>query len=99
MTYEAVMDRCSIIRDTLTSGHLITIEPTLENIEWITMCAEAAEKLTPKKPYVEGDGYCDGVLVYDTWVCPNCDTEYELETNTYQYCPNCGQAIDWSEEE
>ena len=49
MTYEAAMDRCSIIRDTLTSGHSIVIKPTLENIEWVTMCAEAAEKLMLKK--------------------------------------------------
>lgn len=49
MTYEETMDRCSIIRDTLTSGRSVTIEPTLENIEWITMCAEAAEKLILKK--------------------------------------------------
>ena len=49
MTYEEAMDRCSIIRDTLTSGHSIRIEPTLENIEWATSCAEAAEKLMLKK--------------------------------------------------
>jgi hypothetical protein len=49
MTYEETMDRCSIIRDTLTSGHSITIKPTLENIEWVTMCAEAAEKVDIEK--------------------------------------------------
>ena len=49
MTYEETMDRCPIIRDTLTSGHSIRIEPTLENIEWATMCAETAEKLMLKK--------------------------------------------------
>ena len=49
MTYEETMDRCSIIRDTLTSGHSVTIEPTMKNIEWVTMCGEAAEKLILKK--------------------------------------------------
>lgn len=99
MTYEETMDRCSIIRDTLTSGHSITIEPTLKNSEWITICAEAAEKQIPKKPLFEGDGYWRGELVYDIWVCPNCDAEFEMETDKYNYCPNCGQGIDWSEEE
>lgn len=99
MTYEEVMDRCSIIRDTLTSGHSIAIKPTLENIEWVTMCAEAAEKQIPKKPHFEGDGYWNGEIVYDTWVCPNCDAGFETETDMHKYCPNCGQAIDWSEEE
>ena len=49
---------------------------------------------------IEGDGYDpDGNLVYDTWICPNCEKHYELDYDEYDYCPNCGQAIDWSEEE
>ncbi len=31
----------------------------------------------------------------DTWNCPHCGKQYETEDN-YYYCPNCGQAIDWS---
>ena len=53
MTYEEAMDRYSIIRDTLTSRYSIAIKPTLENIEWMTMCAEAAEKSILKKKFVE----------------------------------------------
>lgn len=30
------------------------------------------EKRIPKKPQLEGDGYADGQLVYDTWICPAC---------------------------
>lgn len=59
----------------------------------------AMGKQIPKKPHFEGDGYWNGEFVYDTWVCPNCDTDYEVETDTHKYCPNCGQKIDWSEEE
>ena len=58
----------------------------------------AIEKQIPKKPRFEGDGYWRGELVYDTWICPNCDTDYEVGTDTHKYCPNCGQAINWSEE-
>lgn len=58
----------------------------------------AMEKQIAKKPCIEGDGYWNGELVYDTWVCPNCDTDYEVEADKYNYCPNCGQAIDWGEE-
>lgn len=33
----------------------------------------------------------------DTWSCPRCGKQYETEEeNNYYYCPNCGQAIDWS---
>ena len=58
---------------------------------------KALEKQIPKKPDLEGDGYADGHLVYDTWICPCCEKHYEVDYDDYDYCPNCGQAIDWSE--
>lgn len=58
---------------------------------------ELREKQTPKKPDLDGDGYGDdGVLIYDTWICPCCGKRYEIDYEEYDYCPNCGQAIDWS---
>lgn len=57
----------------------------------------ALEKQIPKNPSFEGDGYFDGKLVYDTWICPNCGEKYEVEFEEHDFCPNCGQAIDWSD--
>lgn len=57
-------------------------------------CREAVEKQKPKKPDYEGDGYADGYMVYDTWICPNCGEKYEVDYDDYKHCPNCGQAID-----
>ena len=58
---------------------------------------EAKEKQIPKTPCIEGDGYCpEGHLVYDTWICPNCEEHYEVDYDEYDYCPKCGQAIDKS---
>lgn len=66
-------------------------------------CAlSAIKKQIPKKPNLEGDGYDDTdtcVLIYDTWVCPNCDKHYEVDFDEYDYCPICGQALDWSDTE
>ena len=64
----------------------------------IDMAIKALDRQIPKKPRFEGDGYWRGELVYDTWFCPNCDTDYEVGADTHKYCPNCGQAIEWSEE-
>lgn len=62
----------------------------------INMAMESIEKQTPKKPNWEGDGYApDGTFAYDTWICPNCGTNYGGDYDSYKYCPNCGQAIDW----
>lgn len=58
----------------------------------IGVAIEALEKQIPKTPEFVADGYADGMLVYDTWICPCCETEYE----EYDFCPKCGQKIDWS---
>lgn len=57
---------------------------------------EAREKQIPQTPCIEGDGYADGHLVYDTWICPNCEQDYEIDYDEYDYCPKCGQAINKS---
>lgn len=57
------------------------------------------DKNTPTKPDYEGDSVdSNNEPIYDTWICPNCETKYELEYEEYKYCPKCGQAIDWSKE-
>ena len=62
-------------------------------------CREAVEKQNGKKPDYEGDGYADGQLIYDTWICPNCEKRYEVDYDDYAFCPDCGQKIDWKEKE
>ena len=68
---------------------------TSEMAEFKVLAIEALERQTPKIPNFEGDGYADGELVYDTWICPCCGKEYEVDYDDYKYCPECGQAIDW----
>ena len=60
---------------------------------------QALEKQIPKKPTYEGDGYApDGTFVLDEWICPCCGKRYKVDYDDYDYCPNCGQKIDWSDE-
>ena len=67
----------------------------LKNMELII---NALEKQIPKKPTYEGDGYSpDGKFVLDEWICPCCETRYEVDYDDYDYCPHCGQKIDWSD--
>ena len=69
-----------------------------KRIEALGMAISALEKQIPKKPKVP----------FDTWVCPECgrDVEYQAKLGDnilfhgqYDYCPKCGQAIDWEGEE
>ena len=68
----------------------------LKNME---MIVQALDKQIPKQPIYEGDGYSNRHLVYDTWICPCCETRYEVDYDDYDYCPNCGQKLDWSDKE
>ena len=69
-------------------------------IEYKEVAYKALEKQIPKKPDLIGDGYDDnGNLIYDTWICPCCETQYELDYDDYKFCPKCGQAIGWNEVE
>lgn len=57
------------------------------------------EKDTPQRPDYEGDGYDDkGELIYDYATCPICEHGFEEGVNDWgsNYCPDCGQALDWS---
>lgn len=62
---------------------------------------EALKKLVgkqkPQIPELWGDGVGnDGEIIYDMYNCPNCGKSYEIDYEEYRYCPECGQAIDWS---
>ena len=75
-----------------TSGYYMLCEA-------LDIAIEALEKQLPKRPNFSGDGYApDGTFVYDMWECPCCGEEYEVDYDEYDYCPNCGQRLVWSEE-
>ena len=38
-------------------------------------------------------------LYYNSWICPNCGEKYELYCDEYDFCPECGQRINWEEED
>lgn len=65
----------------------------------VDVAIQALEKQIPKKPTYDGDGYApDGTFVWDEWICPCCGTRYEVDYDEHDFCPNCGQKIDWSDE-
>ena len=56
--------------------------------EALTMAINALEKQIPKKPKTD-----DRYVMY---ICPCCNDFIKVSHNC---CQNCGQAIDWSDEE
>ena len=67
------------------------------NIGTVRECKIAVERMKPKKPDYEADGYADGQLVYDYAKCPICGHDFEYGINDWEckYCSDCGQKLDW----
>ena len=69
--------------------------------EEMDIAINALEKQIPKKPYIQQVEIED--YDRDCMECPSCDSFLGYETDCkeehYQdnYCPNCGQKLDWSE--
>lgn len=73
------------------NAHKIDLENAL------FMGAEALKKQIATKPELWGDGVdADMEIIYDMYDCPNCGKSYELDYDEYDYCPKCGQKLDWS---
>lgn len=79
---------------------LEAVQNTPHIISGIICAKEAVRKQIPIKPDLEGDGYDEkGELIYDTGYCPNCRHEFEVDYDSPKHCPDCGQALDWSDTE
>lgn len=81
-----------------TVGKVIDQCAEYEAIGTVEECRAAVKKQTAKTPDVYGDGYDnEGNIIYDTYDCPSCGKHYEIDYDDYKYCPEYGQAIDWSD--
>lgn len=70
--------------------------------EALNMAQEALEKQIPKKPTTNKVWYVGVYSDYykTTNICPVCDCVLRAnESWNDKHCPNCGQAIDWSDED
>ena len=100
MTENEAIKNIKDILDECTESEEAVCYVTDVNAPDLKMAIKALEKQIPKKPTYEGDGYApDGMFIWGEWMCPCCGRRYEVDYDDYDYCPDCGQKLDWSNEE
>ncbi len=81
----------------LQNPELFNVTPRLLQIIREMPAADVAE-VVHGQWQGEGDGYADGALVYDVWVCSNCGHYIDDGTDDPEclpnYCPVCGAKMD-----
>ncbi len=88
-----IREAIDILREKVEHFESDYTEKTINYWSALKLAVSALEKQIAKTPDYEGDGYSDGQLVYDTWICPNCGNNYEVGYDDDDYCPKCGQHI------
>lgn len=74
-----------------------------ELVDKVSYYKELEDKATPKKPKINHYGNCRGIKI----ICPNgCGIQLnglgedgESKFYTHDYCPKCGQKIDWGKDD
>lgn len=66
----------------------------IDDCKAVETLQELVDKATPKKPiplFIP--------MVFLPYRCPVCKTLVNRKKEKFDYCPKCGQKLDWSEEE
>ena len=89
-----------------TEIHFVKEPRAIYITEALYMGIDALEKQIPKKPDTKitnrGIGVSGEYDIDSDYICPICKCvvgECEIEEHWFEYCPNCGQALDWSDSE
>ena len=64
----------------------------------IQMAIADMEKQIPKKLIKKWD-YTRGNHDFHRWTCSKCERDIEDISADYEYCPYCGQKLDWGDED
>lgn len=93
MKIEEVMEQLDSLIENSKSFHSEENDVWQKDMEALGAAKVALKKQIPKKPADAFDYEC-----CVDWLCPTCGRFHRTEWKT-KHCSECGQAIDWSDEE
>ena len=103
MTNEQAIDNLSVLWERMRESHDGNAFVADVSIESLDMAIEALQKQVPQKVKQQYKSYNGAITCFEEFVCPACGVlfydDYSETTQYYDFCPNCGQAIDWSDNE
>ena len=71
------------------------------NYQHLALAIYALEKQIPRKVKTEFATVNGCITCFETTVCPKCGEDFYVEdlgqTMFYNFCPNCGQAIEYND--
>ena len=102
-TEQAIYQLTDLIKDRESFCHRDDFDDVfLQDIEACKAGIQALEKQMPKKVKREFITVNGCITCFETDVCPACGNDFYIEdlgqTMYYSFCPDCGQALDWSDE-
>ena len=102
-TEQAIYQLTDLIKDRESFCHRDDFDDMfLQDIEACKAGIQALEKQMPKKVKREFITVNGCITCFETDVCPACGNDFYIEdlgqTMYYSFCPDCGQALDWSDE-
>lgn len=99
MTIKEVFDACYSVRSNVENNHSDYVWLPLDkgDLSAINMVLFALLKGVKKRPKDVGTGLVDvNLMIEHNSQCPACGAINDQE---YNFCPHCGQQLDWEEEE
>ena len=99
MTIEKAIDQLEdLIKEAEShmTGNKIDDEIPIDDKTALEIGIQALKKQMPKKVIWE-NGKNGKIYAFYWACCPNCGDICDEENEEFKFCPDCGQALDWSE--
>lgn len=95
LSFEDAYHDCKLVDDSIVDAKSFQEADTGLLLYCMDRILEALEKQVAKEAIIIADKCSDGEFMFHAWECPSCGQNYVLDFGKSDYCPNCGQKLNW----